>query len=96
LLLEAATRSSELLLEQGEKLGARARIQDALSSALEWWAQMPVDGRSFLGRSDLHRFQRAARRADLVLAWPEPVRTAPDWNPTTIDLSLVRFQDKPQ
>jgi len=96
LLLEAATRSSELLLEQGEKLGARARIQDALSSALEWWAQMPADGRSFLGRSDLHRFQRAARRADLVLAWPEPVRTAPDWNPTTIDLSLVRFQDKPQ
>jgi len=98
LVLEAATRSSELLLEQGEKLGARVRIQDALPSALEWWSQLPADGcRSFLGRNDLQRFQRAVQRAELDFAWPEPVRVAPEWNPTTIDLSQVPFfQDKPQ
>ncbi len=90
LVLEAATRSSELLLEHGEKLGARVRVEDALASALELWAKLPADaGRSFLGRNDLHRFQRAARRAELSVAWPGPVAPAPDWNPTTVDLSMV-------
>jgi hypothetical protein len=90
MVMEAGARSSELLLELGEKLGARARIQDALSGALELWAKLPeAYGESFLGRNDLHRFQRAAEHAGMSLKWPERANPVPDWNPTTVDLSQV-------
>jgi hypothetical protein len=79
LVLEAATRCAERLLDQDGRLEARARIQDALPSAQELWANLPPSsGRSFLDRNDLHRFRRAAERAGVSLPWPEPDPTAID------------------
>jgi hypothetical protein len=73
LVLEAATWCAERLLEQDRCLDARARIQEALPSAQELWANLPPSsGRSFLERNDLHRFRRAAERASVSLPWPEP------------------------
>jgi len=89
-VMEAGARSSELLLERGETLGAQARIHDALPSAHEWWARLPEGfGPSCLERSDLHRFRRAAEQAGMSIAWPARAEPAPDWNPITVDLSLV-------
>jgi hypothetical protein len=90
LVLEAGARCSELLLAQGEKLGARARIQDAWPSAQELWAKLPEGfGPSFLDRHDLRRFQLAAVNAGMNITWPERVEPAPDWNPNTVDLSSI-------
>ena len=90
MVLEAGARCSELLLEQGERLGARARIQDAWPSALELWSRLPEGfAPSFLGREDLQRFIRAAAGAGMELAWPERTGPPADWNPTTVDLSLL-------
>ncbi len=89
-VLEAATRCAEFLLDQGDPRGARARIEEALPSAQELWARLPEPFRkSFLERNDLHRFQRAGEHSGMNIPWPEPGHPLPGWNPTTVDLSLA-------
>jgi tetratricopeptide (TPR) repeat protein len=88
--LEAGARGAGLLLERGERLAARARIQDTWPSAQELWSRLPeAFGPSFLGRSEAHRFQRAAAEAGMDRVWPERVEPWPIWDPTTVDLSLI-------
>ena len=76
-VLEACTRSSRLLWQLGEKLGARARIQDALPSFQELGARLPeAAAESFRGRNDIDEYLAAAQTAGLPIAWPE--RAAPE------------------
>jgi tetratricopeptide (TPR) repeat protein len=90
--LEAGTRCAEILLDQGEGLAARARIEDALPSAQDLWANLPEGfGPPFLGRNDLHRFRRAAQTVGMNIQWPERVDPPPDRYPATADLSLARM-----
>ncbi|MDR3669315.1 MAG: hypothetical protein P4L36_00635 [Holophaga sp.] len=90
MVLEAGAHCAERLLEQGERMGARARIQEAWPRAQELWSRLPeAFGPSFLGRSDVHRFQRAAASAGMDMVWPERVEPWPTWDPTTVDLSLA-------
>jgi hypothetical protein len=80
LVVEAGARSSELLLEVGEGLGARARIQDAVASFQELGWKLPEGSdQGFLGRKDIHGFLRAADRAGLRIPWPPTGDPLPDW-----------------
>jgi len=89
-VLAACTRSAELLWGLGEKLGARARIQDALSSLQELGARLPEGfGASFRGRKDIHGFLAAADTVGMRIAWPERTDPLPDWNLTQASLPWV-------
>jgi len=79
-VLEACTRSSELLWQLGEKLGARARIQDALPSFQELVGRLPEGfAESFRGRNDVNQYLATAETAGLRVAWPERAEAPPDW-----------------
>jgi len=81
LVLDAGTRSAELLLGQGERLGARARVQDAAAGLQELCAGLPQASRpAFLGRSDILAFREAAERAGMTISWPPADDPLPDWN----------------
>ncbi|MBK8791927.1 MAG: hypothetical protein IPN59_02025 [Holophaga sp.] len=83
--LEASAQSSALLLNRGEKLGARSRLQDAFGTFQEIWSRVPeAHGMAFLGRPDMHRFRQAVEAAGLRFILPERVDPLADWTPTQI------------
>lgn len=89
-VLEASARSAALLLERGERLGARSRIQDAYGAFQELWSRVPeAYGDCFLGRPDLHRFARAVEACGLRFVVPERTNPLADWTPTQVTLSLM-------
>lgn len=90
LVLEASARSAALLLQRGERLGARSRLQDAHGAFQELWSRVPeVYGERFLGRPDLHRFARAVEACGLQFVVPERGSPLADWTPTQVTLSLM-------
>lgn len=90
LVLEASARSAALLLQRGERLGARSRLQDAHGAFQELWSRVPeAYGERFLGRPDLHRFARAVEASGLQFVVPERGGPLADWTPTQVTLSLM-------
>jgi tetratricopeptide (TPR) repeat protein len=95
LVLEASARSAQLLLDRGERLGARGRVQDAWPSFQLLWSKLPEAFEpSFLGRSDLHGFRQASEAAGMPFHLPERVDPLADWSPTLANLPLVPFPRK--
>jgi hypothetical protein len=87
LVLEASTEGARLLLRQGERLGARARMQDAFPSFQQLWARLPDQHESsFLGREDLHRFRQTVEAVGLRFVLPERADPLVDWTPTQMNL----------
>jgi len=89
-VLEAETRSGELLLERGERLGARSRVQDALPAFQDLWSRLPdafTDG--FLGRHDIHAFRRAIESTGIRFELPERADPLADWSPTQTFIPLA-------
>ena len=90
LVLEAETRSSELLLARGEKLGARSRVQGALPSFQELWSRLPDHfEETFLGRADLYAFRMAVVNTGIPFVLPAKVDPLADWSPTQANLPMV-------
>ncbi|WP_306591105.1 hypothetical protein [Geothrix sp. 21YS21S-4] len=84
-ILEASAEGALLLLQRGEKLGARARLQDAFPSFQQMWSRVPpAYETSFLGREDLRRFRRTVEAAGLQFVLPERVAPLMDWTPTQV------------
>jgi hypothetical protein len=86
-VLEAAAEGAQLLLQRGERLGARARMQDAFPSFQQIWSRLPVEQENaFMGREDMHRFRQTVEAVGLRFILPE--RSAPplDWAPTQTNL----------
>jgi tetratricopeptide (TPR) repeat protein len=84
-ILEACTESAQLLLRRGEKLGARARMQDAFPSFQQLWSRLPEHQEAgFLGREDLHRFQQTLDAVGLRFVRPERTEPLQDWAPTQL------------
>ena len=89
-VLEAETRGSGLLLDRGERLGARSRIQDALPSLQELWSRLPSHfEESFLARPDIHGFRQAVEATGMRLALPPKSDPLADWSPTQANLPPV-------
>jgi len=87
LILEASAEGAQLLLQRGEKLGARARMQDAFPSFQQLWARLPEGQEtSFLGREDLHRFRLTVEAVGLRFIQPERADPLVDWTPTQMNL----------
>ncbi|MBP1772629.1 MAG: putative LuxR family transcriptional regulator [Holophagaceae bacterium] len=87
LVLEASSEGAQLLLQRGEKLGARARMQDAFPSFQQLWTRLPEGQEStFLGREDLHRFRRMVEAVGLKFIQPERADPLVDWTPTQMNL----------
>ncbi|OQA36591.1 MAG: hypothetical protein BWY56_01364 [Acidobacteria bacterium ADurb.Bin340] len=90
LVLEASARSAALLLQRGERLGARSRLQDAYGAFQDLWSKVPeAYGERFLGRPDLHRFAQAVEASGLQFVIPERGGPLADWTPTQVTLSLM-------
>jgi len=88
--LEASAQSAALLLNRGEKLGARSRLQDAYGTFQELWSRIPeAHTMAFLGRPDVHRFRQAVENAGLRFVLPERVDPLADWTPTQVSLPVV-------
>jgi tetratricopeptide (TPR) repeat protein len=86
-VLEANTEGALLLLQQGERLGARARIQDAFPSFQQLWTRLPDSHESgFMGREDLHRFRQTVEAVGLRFILPERADPLLDWTPTQMNL----------
>ncbi|MDR3683148.1 MAG: hypothetical protein P4L11_05415 [Geothrix sp.] len=86
-ILEASTEGARLLLQRGEKLGARARMQDAFPSFRQLWTRLPeARGDGFLGREDMDLFRRTTEAVGLPYPLPEPADPLLDWIPTQVDL----------
>ena len=87
LILEASAEGAQLLLQRGEKLGARARMQDAFPSFQQLWARLPEGQENgFLGREDLHRFRQTVEAVGLRFIQPERADPLVDWTPTQMNL----------
>ena len=90
LALEASARCTQLLLDRGERLGARSRAQDAAAAFLEIWAKVPGSHeQSFLGRRDIQAFRATAEKAGMPFSLPERTEPLADWSPTQVNLPLV-------
>jgi hypothetical protein len=88
--LEACSHCAELLLQRGEKLGARSRLQDAFASFQELWSWIPESHEmSFQGRKDIHRFRQAVEAAGIRWVLPERCDPLVDWTPTQLSFSLA-------
>ncbi len=86
-VLEASAEGALLLLQRGEKLGARSRLQDAFPSFQQLWARLPdTHETSFLGREDLHRFRQTVESTGLRFILPERADPLVDWTPTQVNL----------
>lgn len=85
--LEAALEGAELMLRNGERMGAMARLQDSFASFQQVWLRLP-EGHddSFLGREDIHRYRTAVEAAGLKLPFPERGDPLADWTPTQANL----------
>ncbi|GLH65698.1 hypothetical protein [Geothrix edaphica] len=89
-VVEASTEGAQLLLQRGEKLGAKARLQDAFPSFQELWSRLPESqGTAFLGREDLHRFRQTVEAAGLRWVLPDRADPLQDWTPTQMNLPAV-------
>jgi len=89
-VLEASAEGALLLLQRGEKLGARARLQDAFPSFQQLWSRLPESHETaFLGREDLHRFRQTVEAAGLRFVLPERADPLQDWTPTQMNLPAV-------
>ncbi len=89
-VVEACAEGAQLLLQRGEKLGAKARLQDAFPSFQELWSHLPESqGTAFLGREDLHRFRQTVEAAGLRWILPERADPLQDWTPTQMNLPAV-------
>ena len=86
-VLEASTEGALLLLQRGEKLGARSRMQDAFPSFQQLWARLPdTHETAFLGREDMHRFRQTVEAVGLRFVLPDRVDPLVDWTPTLVNL----------
>jgi hypothetical protein len=86
-ILEASAESAQLLLQRGEKLGARARMQDAFPSFQQLWTRLPEGQETgFLGREDMNHFRRTVEAVGLQYIRPESADPLIDWTPTVVDL----------
>jgi tetratricopeptide (TPR) repeat protein len=86
-VIEASTESAQLLLQRGEKLGARARMQDAFPSFQQLWTRLPeAQETRFLGREDMHRFRQTVEAVGLRFIQPERADPLVDWTPTQMNL----------
>lgn len=95
--LEAAARSAMTLLRQGERYGARTRLQDAQAAFQELWSRVPeAYGTTFLERPDLHVFREALELAGLPFHLPERSDPLADWTPTQIPLPRVGLARGPR
>jgi tetratricopeptide (TPR) repeat protein len=91
-ILEASAEGAMLLLKRGEKLGARARMQDAFPSFQQLWTRLPeAQETTFLGREDMHRFRKTVEAVGLAFIRPERADPLQDWTPT--QLNIPAFQD---
>ncbi len=87
LILEASAEGAQLLLQRGEKLGARARMQDAFPSFQQLWTRLPEGQENgFLGREDLYRFRQTVEAVGLKFIQPERADPLVDWTPTQMNL----------
>ena len=87
MVLEASAEGAQLLLQRGEKLGARARMQDAFPSFQQLWTRLPEGQETaFLGREDLHRFRQTVEAVGLRFIEPERADPLVDWTPTQMNL----------
>jgi hypothetical protein len=87
LILEASAEGAQLLLQRGEKLGARARMQDAFPSFQQLWTRLPgAQETGFLGREDMHRFRQTVEAVGLKFIQPERADPLVDWTPTQMNL----------
>ena len=88
-VLEASAWGAMLLLQRGEKLGAKSRLQDAFSNFQEIWSKVPeAAGQAFLGRPDIHQFREAVEAAGLRFVTPERADPVEDWTPTQVTLPV--------
>lgn len=86
-VLEASTEGAQLLLQRGEKFGARSRMQDAFPSFQQLWTRLPdTHETGFLGREDLHRFRQTVEATGLRFILPERADPLMDWTPTQMNL----------
>jgi hypothetical protein len=86
-VLEAALEGAELMLRNGERMGAMARLQDSFASFQQIWLRLPEgQDQSFLGREDIHRYRTAVEAAGLKLPFPERGDPLADWTPTQANL----------
>jgi tetratricopeptide (TPR) repeat protein len=89
-VLDASTEGAQLLLSRGEKLGARARMQDAFPSFQQIWARVPeAYGNMFMGREDMHRFRQTVEAVSLRFVLPERIDPLEDWAPTRVNLPAM-------
>jgi tetratricopeptide (TPR) repeat protein len=89
-ILEASAEGAQLLLQRGEKLGARARMQDAFPSFQQLWTRLPEGRESgFLGRQDMYHFRQTVETVGLRFIQPEPVDPIVDWAPTQVNLPAL-------
>jgi tetratricopeptide (TPR) repeat protein len=86
-ILEASAEGAQMLLQQGEKLGARSRMQDAFPSFQQLWTRLPeAHETSFMGREDMHRFRQTVESVGLRFVQPERADPLIDWTPTQMNL----------
>jgi len=86
-VLEASAEGAQLLLMRGERLGARARMQDAFPSFQQLWSRLPsTHETSFMGREDMHRFRQTVEAVGLTFIQPERADPLVDWTPTQMNL----------
>lgn len=86
-VLEAATRSALLLAGQGERLGARARMQDTAGCFQDLMLRTPEAHRdTFLGREELRRYRSTLEGLGLAFQVPERSDPLADWVPAQAPL----------
>ncbi len=89
-ILDASLEGAQLLLSRGEKLGARARMQDAFPSFQQVWTRLPEGPMDpFLGREDMHRFRQTVEAVGLRFVLPERSDPLEDWTLTQMNLPMV-------
>lgn len=96
-VLEASSEGAALLLQRGEKLGARARMQEAFPSLQQLWARLPESHEtSFLGRADLYQFQQTVAAVGLRFVRPDRADPMVDYTPTQMNLPAYPEPEPPQ
>jgi tetratricopeptide (TPR) repeat protein len=94
LMLEASAEGAQLLLQRGERLGARSRIQDCFQNFQQLWTRIPESHESFfLGRADMNRFKESVEAVGLRFVLPERADPLADWTPTQVNLPVASFPD---
>ena len=89
-VLEASARSAQLLLDRGERLGARSRAQDAAAAFQEIWAKVPDQyAQAFLERPDIRACLKTAAAAGLPFPLPDRMDPLADWSPTQVNLPSI-------